>query len=126
MGVEYQLLLPGAEEAEPALRDAPKVINRHHYKDKALPWPYVYIGRGTPLGNPYTVAEHGMEALELYRRHLWAKIRAGDREALEVLERLTPHHHLVCSCAPRPCHGDVVVRAWRWLQAQGRVRWPKA
>lgn len=94
----------------------PTVINRHHFRGQALPQPWIYIGRGTPLGNPYTKAEHGDAALELYRQWLWGKIRAGDRSILAELDRITPQHHLVCSCKPRPCHGDVVVRAWSWLR----------
>ena len=58
----------------------PFVINRHHHKD-GLPSGAIYIGRGTPLGNPFTVQEHGEDALGLYRRWLsegWEeKQRAG-------------------------------------------------
>jgi len=94
----------------------PTVVNRHHYKGKPLPKPWMYIGRGTPLGNPFTVREHGDAALELYRRWLWDKIRSNDEDVLCALRRITRSHTLVCSCKPRPCHGDIVVRAWEWLQ----------
>lgn len=94
----------------------PEVVNRHWYKrGKPIPKPWVYIGRGTPLGNPYTVQEHGPQALELYRQWLWRKIVGRDPSVLRVLREITPEHKLVCSCKPRPCHGDVVVRAWAWL-----------
>lgn len=96
----------------------PTVINRHHFKGRPMPRPWVYIGRGTPLGNPFTVAEHGEQALPRYRRWLWDRIRESDPRVLEALRGLTPRHHLVCSCAPRPCHGDVVVAAWHWLVAR--------
>lgn len=104
----------GVAAAETAVA-LPKVINRHHFRGKAWPKPAVYIGRGTPLGNPFTVAEHGLDALDLYRRWLWDRIKARDRAVLQALRSITARHHLVCSCAPRPCHGDVVVAAWRWL-----------
>jgi len=107
----------------PGSATGPTVVNRHHFHGKRLPEPFVYIGRGSPLGNPFTVAEHGAEsALALYRRWLWDRIRASDRRVLEALRRITPRHHLVCSCAPRPCHGDVVVAAWHWLRSRDAER----
>lgn len=96
----------------------PRVVNRHHFKGKATPEPSIYIGRGTPLGNPYKVKEHGLAALDLYRRWLWGKIKDRDPQVLRALAAITGDHHLVCSCKPRPCHGDVVVRAWAWLRRQ--------
>lgn len=94
----------------------PTVVNRHHYRD-GLPPGSIYIGRGTPLGNPYTVKEHGVAALDLYRRHLWAAIRREDAAILGALRAIEEASLLVCSCKPRPCHGDVVVAAWAWLRA---------
>ena len=96
----------------------PKVINRHHYRGRSLPRPWIYVGRGTPLGNPYRAQEHGEAALEKYRRWLWDRIRAGDRAVLRTLREIQEDTHLVCSCAPRPCHADVIVRAWKWLRRQ--------
>ena len=97
----------------------PRVINRHHHPGPdALPRPYLYVGRGTPLGNPYTVKEHGEEALSLYRTHLWEKIRVRDKDVLRALASITWDTHLVCSCAPKPCHADIIATAWDWLQRQ--------
>lgn len=98
-------------------RTAPEVVNRHWY-EAGLPRPNIYIGRGSPLGNPFTLREHGSEALSKFRAHLWQKIRAGDSVVMRELDRITADHHLVCSCKPGPCHGDVIVKAWRWLQSQ--------
>ncbi len=98
----------------------PTVINRHHYKSRAeFPKPWVYIGRGTPLGNPFTLKSHGRTgALDQYRRWLWEKIKACDPQVIAALDAITEDHHLVCSCAPLPCHGDVVVRAWEYLHGR--------
>jgi hypothetical protein len=100
----------------------PVVVNRHWYKGKRIPSPWRYIGRGTPLGNPFTVDDHGPEALELYRRWLWSKIVGRDASVLKELASIQPEEHLVCSCKPRPCHGDVVVRAWIWAKDKGIIR----
>jgi len=99
---------------------APTVINRHHYPD-GLPEGAIYIGRGTPLGNPYSVDEHGIGAFPLYKRHLWRKIRQNDPSIMKALREIGPDSMLVCSCAPRLCHGDVVVAAWKWLRSVGRL-----
>lgn len=99
---------------------SPVVINRHHYRGKALPQPSVYIGRGTPLGNVVgTRRGHGSESLALYRAWLWERILRRDVEILTALNAISPSHHLVCSCAPAPCHGDVVVELWEWLAGKG-------
>lgn len=97
----------------------PTVINRHHFKGKPMPRPWRYIGRGSPLGNPFTIKEHGMAALGLYRRWLWDHIRSKNAAVLGELRSIGPDEHLVCSCAPRPCHGDIVLAAWKWLREEG-------
>ena len=100
----------------------PEVVNRHWYHKTGLPPEARYIGRGTPLGNPFTAQQYEVdEALDLYRRWLWKKIRGGDEAVLAELRRITPETKLVCSCKPKPCHGDVVVRAWGWIRDQGML-----
>lgn len=98
----------------------PSVINRHHHRD-GLPDGSIYIGRGTPLGNPYTVELYGYGALDRYRTWLFERVRAGDRAVLAELGRIGGSAHLVCSCAPRPCHGDIVVEVWEWLAGKGEI-----
>lgn len=102
----------------------PIVVNRHHFESQdEIPGPWIYIGRGTPLGNPYLLKDHGeQDCLRLYKKHLWRKIRDFDRDVIAELRRITPEHRLVCSCAPRPCHGDVVVKAWEWCRERGIVK----
>ncbi len=99
---------------------SPTVINRHHYHGKALPEPNVYIGRGTPLGNTVSTREDGAEeAMRLYREWIWAKVEARDPNVLAALNAIHPNTHLVCSCKPSWCHGDVVVEVWEWLTGKG-------
>lgn len=110
--------------------EGPWVVNRHAFRSRGgrtsskpdarpeLPQPWIYIGRGTPLGNPYTLQEHGQNALGLFRRHLWKLLLAEDPPVIAVFRRITTETSLVCSCAPAPCHGDICVRAWRWWVAK--------
>ena len=131
----------------PMVRDPalPVVINAHHYRDPRadakgrmpgfiegqrpdtrplLPRSSIYIGRkhngfeASPLANPFTVGEHGDAALPLYKRHLWAKMKARDPAVIRALREITPEHHLVCWCVlPNgygQCHGHIVAAAWDW------------
>lgn len=86
-----------------------RVGNRHR-GDKGL-----YVGRGTVFGNPFTVEEHGREeALELYSRYLhdeiqlpWSKVgRAIDKLGRRVSDG--ENFVLLCSCAPKACHADIL------------------
>ena len=76
----------------------PRVWNRHH------PYPpdAVYCGRGSPHGNPFRVGVHGDRAKcirmfeELVLPHLDVSMLRGK--------------DLLCSCAPKPCHCDPILR----------------
>lgn len=113
----------------------PTVVNRHHRKG---PWPEnaYYVGRpgaaareeiargaidGTRFGNPFTFREHGEEAIELYRRHLWNALKDFPEHAGALLS-LPPTALLICSCSPRPCHAEVICRAWEFLFRKRRRR----
>ena len=62
----------------------------------------VYVGRGSPWGNPFKIGEHGTrdEVIALY-----------EKEVLPHLDlTLLRGKHLVCFCAPKKCHGDILLR----------------
>ncbi len=109
------------------MADLPTVVNRHHFANHdEIPPPWIYIGRGTPLGNPYLLKDHGEErCMRLYKKWLWEHIQKRNERILAELRRITPRHRLACSCAPRPCHGDVVVQAWVWARKKGLLSPPR-
>ena len=87
----------------------------------------VYIGRKAGLktksqvdwGNPFKLSrDTGAEragAIEKYRRHLWAQIKS---EEISINQLAKLHgKRLGCHCAPKACHGDVLVRAAAWAHA---------
>lgn len=76
-----------------------KVWNR---RDPNTPADAVYVGRGTPWGNPFVIGKHG-ERDEVCDRF--------EREVLPTLD-LKPLRgkHLVCWCAPKRCHADAILR----------------
>jgi hypothetical protein len=81
----------------------PRVWSKRAPKYPALA---VYIGRPTKWGNPYRIGPDGTrkEVIAKYRTWLLArpKLCVEARTALRG-------QHLLCWCAPYPCHGDVLL-----------------
>lgn len=81
-----------------------------------------YIGRGSPLGNPFYwregekvqfLVENRAKAIEAYEDYLNMKIEQSDEKILKELDRLFSKAMqgpitLVCFCHPLPCHGSVI------------------
>lgn len=92
------------------------VLNKYTLSD---PLPGVHrevIMRGTPLGNPFVMKDRSQaerdRVCDRYRE--WLEERSGHdgpvrRELQRLLEvaRRQPVE-LVCCCAPKRCHGDVI------------------
>ena len=80
----------------------PTVINKRsgHRSSNA-----VYIGRPSKWGNPFVIGRDGTrdEVIAKYGNWLLAK-----PDLLAQIGELRDRH-LVCWCAPDPCHGDVLV-----------------
>lgn len=87
------------------------VLNKHKV---GMPAGAIYIGRGSPWGNPFVIGEHGTrdEVCDKFKRHLWEEIKAG-RVKLQDLADLKGKD-LVCFCAPVRCHGHDLERAAAW------------
>lgn len=77
-----------------------RVHNKHR---RTAPVDAVYIGRGSPYGNPFVIGVHG-DRNDVCDRY--------EREVLPTLD-LEPLRgkDLVCFCAPLRCHGDSIVAA---------------
>lgn len=78
----------------------------------------VYIGRGSPFGNPFRLPAGGKEhlrnsACDAYDKHFWEHW-VNDPEFVEELESLVQqakrdgHLILGCFCAPKRCHGETI------------------
>ena len=82
--------------------------------DRNIPNTAVYVGRPTPWGNPFVIGRHGdrKTVIAKYRRWLWTRMQENriDRQRLADLAG----KDLVCHCAPRPCHAEVLARAAKW------------
>jgi hypothetical protein len=79
-----------------------------------------YIGRGSRFGNPFKIGEDGNrdEVISLYAYYFEEKLEGepGFREAVEALRG----KKLGCYCAPKRCHGDVIVEYLEGLE-DGRI-----
>lgn len=80
----------------------------------------VYIGRAgfgreaSKFANPYKIGIHGgrQQVIEKYSSYLWRQVQNGaiTLNDLRELDGKT----LGCFCKPKPCHGDVIVKAVAW------------
>lgn len=66
----------------------------------------VYIGRPSKWGNPYTIGKDGSreEVIERYKAYI-----EGSPRLLEDCRRELRGKVLGCWCAPKACHGDILV-----------------
>lgn len=77
-----------------------KVHNKYH---KTAPKNAIYIGRGSPYGNPFVIGKHGTrdDVCDLFEEHILPTL---DLEPLRGKD-------LVCFCKPKRCHGDSILKA---------------
>lgn len=103
----------------------PTVINRYHKLPTRPGVPRIYIGRPSPLGNPFVIGQHGDRAscIEQYRHWLWQRLKDADQAVLGELRRIntllvTTDFELECYCVPADCHGRVIRDALAWLASR--------
>ena len=91
--------------------EQPKVHNKYH---RTAPPDAVYIGRGSPYGNPFThltgtkattVVDDRDKACEEFEK--WA---SSNPQFITDVKRNLRGKHLVCFCKPKRCHGDYLLR----------------
>lgn len=99
-----------------ASQESIRVVNKHRTDEGE------YIGRGSPLGNPFSHlrgtrairVRSREEAVAMYREYLHAEIKKGNTKITAELGRLYDilvsrgELTLKCFCAPRACHGNVI------------------
>lgn len=86
------------------------IVNKHHGKSGE------YIGRGSPLGNPFVIGKDGSreQVIAKYRVWLNEQIMRKNSVVLDELNRLGNKAidekglALQCFCYPKPCHGEVI------------------
>lgn len=81
----------------------PKVYNKYHGD---APSGAVYIGRPSPWGNPFQIqGDHTREqVIETYRDYV-----ENNPELITLIKQNLRGKDLVCFCAPKACHGDILL-----------------
>lgn len=99
-----------------------KVVNKYKHEPSNND---VYIGRGSPLGNPFTGSKKventkaafqcssREEAIEKYEKYLRLAIYENESYICNEMNRIwkmakNGDVNLVCFCKPKPCHGDII------------------
>lgn len=87
-----------------------KVINIKNYDGD-----YIYIGRGSRWGNPFTVAKYGRKrCIELYEQYF----RQNELLMKDVMK--LDGETLGCYCKPKPCHGDIIIKIINEIKSKKR------
>ena len=81
---------------------APRVLNR---REHGVPPGSVYVGRPTKWGNPFVIGKHGSRAEVIARYRKWVCEKPELMSALPELRG----RDLVCWCAPKRCHAEVLL-----------------
>lgn len=106
------------------------VVNKRTFKGKgeivhrASPRGMV---KGSPLGNPFHLRDvnddiERAKVIEKYRVWLWNHIKDETPEIMDELRRLYEiaesgeELNLICFCAPKPCHRDVIKNCLEWMK----------
>ena len=76
----------------------PKVL--HKYKD-TIPDDAIYVGRGSPWGNPFVLGPDGdrKTVIRRFRLEILPDLDVSELEGKD----------LVCFCSPKECHADLLL-----------------
>lgn len=86
----------------------PRVLNKRIH---GVPAGAVYVGRPSPWGNPFHMREEAErdKVCDLFEAALLRKFE-HDPDAKRRLKEALRGKDLVCWCAPKRCHADVLLK----------------
>ena len=72
---------------------------------------YLYIGRPSYLGNPFVIGKDGTreEVVAKYRKYIFQLWDEDNQMFRDYMEKVVLGSTLVCYCAPKLCHGSVIL-----------------
>lgn len=94
----------------------PQVLNKYKF---GIPKGAVYIGRPSKWGNPFELGKDGDRDLVVEKFEKWlttgesfGNINASEEKRQLILRSLDElsNKDLVCFCAPKKCHGDILLK----------------
>lgn len=100
-----------------------KVVNK---KDEDFD---VYIGRGSPWGNPFSskegtkaeiVCSSRAEAIAMYEKWILGLVDVPGLRPPEIgyIRKALTDRVLGCFCKPRACHGDILAKICSWEESE--------
>jgi len=96
------------KKVERARQEREDTVRVRHIREHRTPND-IYIGRPSPWGNPFPLRSESERGACLERFRVWAQF-SGDPRAVWI--RAHVHElrgkNLVCFCAPKACHGDIL------------------
>jgi hypothetical protein len=84
-----------------------KVYNKSPKSMDLIPHDAVYVGRPTVWGNPFTIGKDGTRSEVLERYEGYLRYNPG---LIKKIKKELKGKHLVCWCAPKSCHADILLR----------------
>ncbi len=79
----------------------------YNIKTDEIPEGAIYIGRPSIFGNPFVIGKNGT------RKQVIEKFEIYLQETPSLLKKVKEElkgKDLICHCAPKACHGDVLMR----------------
>lgn len=91
-----------------------KTLNKHHLQNQ-IPAGAVNIMRGSIFGNPFVIGKDGdrSKVIASFKSYLWKRMQT-DQPFVEAIRNLNGKDLYRC-CAPKACHGDILISACLWL-----------
>lgn len=86
-----------------AMTNPPRAHNRYKKPPKGA----VYIGRPTRWGNPFKVGVDGDRQAVIEKYEKWVR---DQPDLIALIKKHLKGKDLVCFCAPKACHGDVLLK----------------
>jgi hypothetical protein len=87
-----------------------RVVNKKTFRGKGY-----YIGRPSALGNPFTMKNESERdsVIAKYKEWFYQQLKNNENVKLEIRYLCELHSrgediNLICWCAPKACHGDVI------------------
>lgn len=80
----------------------PKVYNKY----KNPPKDAIYIGRGSPYGNPFIIGKHGdrKQVVDMHKQSVLSNL-----QFMQNVRQNLKGKSLICFCSPAACHGDFLL-----------------
>lgn len=76
--------------------------------ERGIPTDAVYVGRPSKWGNPFQIGKDGSREEVIHKFRMYLKLPAH-KHLQDDAKRELCGKDLVCWCAPKPCHADVLM-----------------